>query len=180
METVSGSRLPTLKPLVAGVYRVNGADWGSSDHEREADAPPGLQQAASKPLAELVESELASYCRSAELAYAALVDCRGEVEYSICTVGACPHHESQIGALVSQAFSSAQALGGAVGEPAAQSLHLQGGHWNYAIERLAGGRLLFGIYSRLGLPAIVRACSQKSRAALDPVLAGRAASCPTR
>jgi len=139
----------------------------------DAEEPPALQA----PLpwergagAEAIELELKAFCRAGELVYAAVVDRHGAVGYSVCTVGARPHNEGRIGALVGKVFATAELLGGEVGEREPQGLNLLGARWSYSLDPLSERHLLFGIYSSKAMPAIVRACAKKALPALVEAL----------
>ena len=67
-------------------------------------------------------------------------------------------------------FGTATALGGEVGERQPQGLNLQGARWSYSLDPLPEQHLLFGIYPSKALPAIVRACAQKTCSALEGTL----------
>ena len=87
-------------------------------------------------------------------------------------VGSRPHNEPRIGELVSQAFATVRALGGEIGEAAPIGLTVQGSRWGYSLDLLEDGRILCGIFPSQALPAIVRACAQRTRTALGIVLSG--------
>ena len=165
---MSGSRLPPLRPL-AGEPAELGSEPGSSAGGRGAGAG---EQAPPLPWEQgdgrsAVETELSAFCEAGELVYAAVVGIRGGIEAAVCTVGARPHNEGQIGALVARFSETAATLGAEVGEKEPLGLNLQGSRWSYSLEPLSGERVLFGIHSSQALPAIVRACARKSRVALE-------------
>ena len=168
---MSGSRLPPLRPLTAAPVAL------PSDLEvaGPVEIPPGdvapLPWEGEAESAE-VESELKSFCRAGELVYAAVVDRPGTIACGVCTVGARPHNEAQIGELVAKLFSVATLLGDEVGEKAPEGLNLQGSRWSYSLDPITETWLLFGIYSSQSLPAIVRACAHKAIPALEAALAG--------
>ncbi|MGI9242873.1 MAG: hypothetical protein ACR2RV_18895 [Verrucomicrobiales bacterium] len=163
---MSGARLPRLRPL--------GEDRGAvpAVGEESAVPEPGEEQHADGGSigGDPIETELAAYCRSGGLVYAALVDASGRIGASVCTVGARPPNESQIGGLASQAFLCANALGREIGEPVPFGMNVLGGRWGYSLDLLCDGRLLLGIFPSQALPAIVRASAQKTKSALDGVL----------
>ena len=119
---------------------------------------------------EVIDGVLKTFCRDGELVYAAVVDRLGVVGCSVCTVGARPHNEDHIGVLVGNVFATARLLGEEVGERDPQGLNLQGTRWSYSLDSIAGQYLLLGIYPSKALPAIVRACAQKSIPALREAL----------
>ena len=169
MDPASGARIPRLSPLGGDRGAVPAEGGGSlvAGNGGEEESPAGSVGR------DAIGTELAGFCRSGGLVYAALVDSSGQIGASICTVGDRPPNESQIGDLTSRAFLCAKALGREIGEPTPFGMNVQGDRWGYTLELLGNGQLLLGIFPSEALPAIVRASAQKAKSALDLVLGAK-------